>query len=64
MHSTITAQVASAQVEHRIALTQRRAQASESSHPPRVVRRGLASAVARVAARLDAESARRSLALK
>jgi hypothetical protein len=62
--SSIAKSVARAQVEHRLARSRERARASEYQHPPSVVRRGLASAVARVAGRIDAESARRSLALK
>jgi hypothetical protein len=64
VQSTLSQSVARAQVEHRLVRTRERAQASETQHPPSVVRRGLASAVARVAGRLDAESARQTLALK
>ena len=64
MQSNLSRSVARAQDEHRLIRSRSRAKAARTKHPPSPMRRGLASAAARVAGKLDAESARQTLALK
>lgn len=64
MQSHLSRPAARAQVEHRLARSRERARAADTRHPPSPMRRGLATAMARVAGRIDAESARQTLALK